>query len=66
MARANGMDLKIVAAYARAPRAFNVMAIDPAIQKVADLKNRKVAGPKGSLLNQTLFAALLKNSLIVS
>ena len=62
-ARANGMDLKIVAAYARAPRAFNVMAIDPAIRKVADLKGRKVAGPKGSLLNQTLFAALLKNSL---
>jgi sulfonate transport system substrate-binding protein len=62
-ARANGMDLKIVAAYARAPRAFNVMAIDPAIQRVTDLKGKKVAGPKGSLLNQTLFAALLQNGL---
>lgn len=62
-ARANGMDLKIVAAYARAPRAFNVMAIDPAIQRVMDLKGKKVAGPKGSLLNQTLFAALLQKGL---
>jgi sulfonate transport system substrate-binding protein len=62
-ARANGMDLKIVAAYARAPQAFNVMAVNPAIKQVKDLKGRKVAGPKGSLLNQTLFAALLQNGL---
>jgi sulfonate transport system substrate-binding protein len=62
-ARANGVGLKIVAVFARAPRAFNIAAVDPGIQKVADLKGRMVAGPKGSLLNQTLFAALLSNGL---
>jgi sulfonate transport system substrate-binding protein len=62
-ARANGMDLKIIAVFARAPRAFNVVAINPEIRNVADLKGKKVAGPKGSLLNQTLFAALLQNGL---
>lgn len=62
-ARANGVGLKIVAVFARAPRAFNIAAVDPDIQTVADLKDRKVAGPKGSLLNQTLFAALMANGL---
>jgi sulfonate transport system substrate-binding protein len=62
-ARANGVDLKVVAVFARAPRAFNIVAIDPGIKSVKDLKGRKVAGPKGSLLNQTLYAALIKNGL---
>lgn len=62
-ARANGVGLKIVAVFARAPRAFNIAVVDPGIRNVADLKGRKVAGPKGSLLNQTLFAALMSNGL---
>ena len=62
-ARANGLDLKIVAVFARVPRAFNVVAIHPTIKSIADLKGKKVAGPKGSLLNQTLFAALMANGL---
>lgn len=60
-ARANGLDLKITSAFSRAPRAFNIMAIDPTIKKVIDLKGKKVAGPKGSLLNQMLFAALIQS-----
>ena len=63
MARANGVDLKIISVFARAPRAFNVVAIDPAITDIKKLKGKKVAGPKGSLLNQTLFAALLANGM---
>ncbi|MFH1156888.1 MAG: NrtA/SsuA/CpmA family ABC transporter substrate-binding protein [Pseudomonadota bacterium] len=62
-ARGNGMDVKIVAAFSRSPRAFTIVAMNPAIGSVADLKGRTVAGPKGSLLNQTLFAALVKNGL---
>lgn len=58
-ARANGMDIKVIGAFARAPRAFNVMSIDPNITTVQDLKGKIVAGPKGSLLNQLLFAALI-------
>jgi sulfonate transport system substrate-binding protein len=62
-ARANGMALKIVSVFSRAPKAFALVALDPAIKTVADLKGKKVAGPKGSLLNQTLFAALLNSGL---
>ena len=62
-ARANGAGLKIVAVFARAPRAFNIMAIHPEITSIKALKGRKVAGPKGSLLNQTLFAALIAGGL---
>jgi len=57
-AKANGVDLKVIGVFARAPKAFNVMAKNPEIATVADLKGKTVAGPKGSLLNQTLFAAL--------
>ncbi len=63
MARANGVDLKIISVFARAPRAFNIVAIDPTITDVISLKGKKVAGPKGSLLNQTLFAALVANGM---
>ncbi len=63
MARANGVDLKIISVFARAPRAFNIVAIDPTITNVKSLKGKKVAGPKGSLLNQTLFAALVANGM---
>lgn len=62
-ARANGVDLKVFSAFARAPRAFNIVSIDPDIKSIKDLKERKIAGPKGSLLNQTLYAALKKNSM---
>ncbi|MGE4299300.1 MAG: ABC transporter substrate-binding protein [Desulfovibrionaceae bacterium] len=66
VARANGIDLKVIAVFARAPKAFNIMAIDPAIKTVADLKGKIVAGAKGSLLNQLLFAALAKAGLAPS
>lgn len=62
-ARANGVDIKIVGIFARAPKAFNVMAMDPNIRTVSDLKGKTIGGPKGSLLNQTLFAALHNESI---
>lgn len=36
------------------------MAKDPAIKTTADLKGKKVAGPKGTILHQILIAALDK------
>jgi ABC-type nitrate/sulfonate/bicarbonate transport system substrate-binding protein len=47
----------------RAPKAFNVMAKNPAIKKIADLKSKTVAGQKGSALNHLLFVALKKEGL---
>jgi sulfonate transport system substrate-binding protein len=63
LAKANGIDLKVVAVFCRAPKGFNIMAKNPSITKVADLKGKTVAGPKGSMLNQLLFAALKKEGL---
>lgn len=58
LAAANGLDIKIIGMYSRAPKAFVIMTRDPAIQTAADLKDRTVAGPKGTILHQLLLAAL--------
>ena len=60
LAASNGVDVKIIGTYSRAPKAFNIMAKDPAIKTTADLKGKKVAGPKGTILHQILIAALDK------
>lgn len=60
LAAANGVDLKIIGIYSRAPKAFTIMAKDPQIKTVADLKGKKVAGPKGTILHQLLLASLGK------
>ena len=66
LAAAGGVDLKIVGIYSRAPRAFVILVKDPAIRTVADLKGRKVAGPKGTVLHQLLVAAVKKAGLAPS
>lgn len=63
LAASNGVDVKIVGIYSRAPKAFNIMVKDPAIKSAADLKGKKVAGPKGTILHQILVAALDKAKL---
>lgn len=65
LAAANGVPLKVIGIYSRAPKAFTIMTKDPAIQSVADLKGKKVAGPKGTILHQLLLAAGHKNGLTV-
>ena len=63
LAAANGVDLKIIGMYSRAPKAFVVLVKDSAIRNVADLKGKKIAGPKGTILHQLILAALAKNGL---
>ena len=63
LAAANGVDLKIIAIYSRAPKAFVVLTKGAAIQNIADLKGKKVAGPKGTILHQLILAALAKNGM---
>lgn len=60
LAAANGLDIKIIGMYSRAPKAFTIMVKDPNINTVADLKGKTVAGPKGTILHQLLLAALNK------
>lgn len=63
LAAANGVDLKIVGIYSRAPEAFAIIIKDPTIQTVEDLKGKTIAGPKGTILHQLLIAALAKEGL---
>ena len=63
LAAANGVDLKIIAIYSRAPKAFVVLTKGDKLQKVSDLKGKKVAGPKGTILHQLILAALAKEGL---
>lgn len=63
LAKANGVDLKIIAAYARSPKAYFLMTRADGPSALADLKGKKIAGPKGTVLNQLLAAALAKEGL---
>ena len=63
LAAANGVDVKIIGMYSRAPEAFTIIVTDPAIKSVADLKGKTVAGPKGTILHQLLMSALKKEGL---
>lgn len=66
LAAANGVDIKIIGVYSRAPKAFTIMAKDPSIKSVKDLKGKKVVGPKGTILHQLLLGALEKENLKAS
>ena len=63
LAASNGADVKVVGIYSRAPKAFNIMVKDPSIKTAADLKGKRVVGPKGTILHQILAAALVKEKL---
>ena len=63
LAASNGVDLKIIGIYSRAPKSFTIMAKDANIKTVADLKGKKIVGPKGTILHQLLLAAAEKANL---
>ena len=63
LAASNGVDLKIINIYSRAPKAFMIITKDDAIKGPKDLKDKKVGGPKGTVLHQLLLGALDQNEL---
>lgn len=63
LAAANGVNLKIVGIYSRAPEAFTLLTTDDSIRTVQDLKGKTIAGPRGTILHQLLLAALQKAGL---
>ncbi|WP_269932630.1 ABC transporter substrate-binding protein [Aminobacter sp. HY435] len=63
LAKANGVDLTVVSAYARSPKAYFLMTRADGPATLADLKGKKIAGPKGTVLNQLLAAALASQKL---
>ncbi|MDR1378087.1 MAG: NrtA/SsuA/CpmA family ABC transporter substrate-binding protein [Synergistaceae bacterium] len=60
LAASQGLDIKIAGIYSRAPKTYSLLVKDPAIKTIADLKGKKVAGPKGTVLHQLLLAGLKK------
>ncbi len=63
LAAANGVDVKIIGIYSRAPKAFTIMAKDDSIIGISDLKGKKIVGPKGTILHQLLLGALVENGM---
>lgn len=55
---ANGADIRVVGVTSRSPKAFSVMVTDPAIKTFADLKGKKVAGLRGSVVHQLFLEGL--------
>lgn len=59
LSAANGADIKIISTYSRSPEAFCLFTgKDSTIQSAADLKGKKIAGPKGTILHELLVAYL--------
>lgn len=56
---ANGVDMTIIGANSRSPEAFAVVVKDPEIIKISDLRGKKIAGLRGSVVYQ-LFVELLQ------
>ncbi len=63
LAAANGAPIQIIGTFSRGPKAYTVMVNNPEITSIKDLKGMKVAGPKGTVLNQLLVAALASEGL---
>ena len=59
LSASNGADIKIISTYSRSPEAFRMFAgKDSKIQSAADLKGKKIAGPKGTILHDLMVAYL--------
>ncbi len=58
LSASNEADIKIISTYSRSPEAFKLFAADDSIQSPEDLRGKKVAGPKGTILHELLVAYL--------
>ncbi|TGE38270.1 aliphatic sulfonate ABC transporter substrate-binding protein [Desulfosporosinus fructosivorans] len=59
LAKANGNEIKIVSSYSRFPKGISlVVKPDGALKTVADLKGKKIALQKGTMLHEMLIRAL--------
>ena len=59
LAKANGNDIKIVSSYSRFPKGISlVVKADGSVNTVADLKGKKIALQKGTMLHEMLIRAL--------
>lgn len=59
LAKANGLDIKIVNKYSKSSKTFTILSQKGTQFKTADdIKGKKIAGPKGTILHELLLAYL--------
>lgn len=63
LGKANGVELKVIGAYARSPKAYYLMTRADGPATIEALKGKSVGGPKGTVLNQLLAAALVSKGM---
>jgi sulfonate transport system substrate-binding protein len=63
LGRANGAPVRVVGAFHRAPRAYQILAMPRGPQRIEDLRGKRIAGPMGTILHQLLAAALAKHGM---
>lgn len=67
ISKANGNDIKIISSYSKFPKAIGLVAgVDSGVSTVADLKGKKVALQKGTMLHEMLIKALEEANLKAS
>ena len=55
---ANGLDVQIIGVNSRSPKAFAVVTLNPKIKNISDLRGKKVAGLRASVVHQVFSIAL--------
>lgn len=63
LAKSNGLDIKVLDMYSRAPKAFAMYANDDSLKDPENIKGKRIAGPVGTNLHQLLVAHLEKNNM---
>ena len=63
LSASNGADIKIMSMYSRSPEAFMLFTNQKGITSPKDLKGKKVAGPKGTILHELLINYLATEGL---
>lgn len=66
LAKANGVDLKVLNMYSRAPEAFGLYSKDASLTSPESLKGKKIAGPTGTNLHELLIAYLKKANMSIN
>jgi sulfonate transport system substrate-binding protein len=55
--------VRVVGAFHRAPRAYQILAMPGGPQRIEDLRGKRIAGPMGTILHQLLAAALARHGM---
>ena len=63
---AGGVDAKVIAVNSRSPKAFAVLTNNPSIKKISDLKGKRVAGLRGSVVHEVFIKAMSESNLAES